>query len=52
MNNNAMKQIETASIDELRSLQLERMKKRCSMLIRTVRFTRKSLMKPVCIQMI
>lgn len=26
MNNNAMKQIETASIDELRSLQLERMK--------------------------
>jgi len=27
MNNNAMEQIETASVDELRSLQLERMKK-------------------------
>ena len=26
MNNNAMEQIETASVDELRSLQLERMK--------------------------
>ena len=52
MNNKAMEQIETASVDELRGLQLERMKKHYSMLIRTVRFTRKSLMKPVSIRMI
>lgn len=50
MNNNAMEQIETASVDELRSLQLERMKT-LQHAYQNSTVYKKNLMKPVSIRM-